>query len=137
MSVLIDTSVWSLSLRRLRRDLNPKERAIVFRCRDLTVAGEAIVIGPICQETLSGIAEREAFERVRERLALIDELPVTMETFILGAEFYNVCRGRGIVPEAMDMTICAAAYLSDTAIFTTDPDFPRYARHLPIALHVV
>jgi hypothetical protein len=32
------------------------------------------------------------------------------------------------------MTICAAAHLHGAAIFTTDPDYAHYARHLPIQL---
>ena len=33
------------------------------------------------------------------------------------------------------MTISAAAHLHHTPIFTTDPDFPRYQKHLPIELY--
>jgi hypothetical protein len=33
------------------------------------------------------------------------------------------------------MLICAMAYRYDVPIFTTDPDFLGYAKHLPIRLH--
>ena len=92
MSVLIDTSVWSLALRRQRRDLNELERVLVYRCRDLTAAGEACLIGPILQETLSGISEPETFQQVRDRLICVRELPVIVDTFSLAAEFFNTCR---------------------------------------------
>jgi predicted nucleic acid-binding protein len=59
------------------------------------------------------------------------------DLFDLAAEFYNICRANGIAPEAIDMTICAAANVQGTPIFTTDPDFPRYAAHLPITLHKI
>jgi predicted nucleic acid-binding protein len=135
MSVLIDTSVWSLALRRQRRDLSSLEKSLVFRCRDLTIAGEACLIGPILQETLSGISAPEAFQQVKTRLVCVREVSITAGTFILAAEFFNTCRRHGITPEAIDMTICAGAHLHGAPIFTTDPDFPRYARHLPIALY--
>ena len=33
------------------------------------------------------------------------------------------------------MLICALAYRYGVPIFTTDPDFSGYAKHLPIQLH--
>lgn len=135
MSVLIDTSIWSLALRRRRKDLNPTERGIVFRCRDLIIAGQASLIGPICQETLSGIGDPTVFERLNERLVRITELPLTLEICVLAAEFFNTCRRHGLTAEAVDMTICAAAHFHAVPIFTTDPDFARYAKRLPILLY--
>jgi hypothetical protein len=35
---------------------------------------------------------------------------------------------------ASNMMVCAAATEHGCPVFTTDPDFPRYARHLPISL---
>ena len=137
MSILIDTSIWSLALRRHRRDLNPAERAVVLHCRELIIKGEANLIGAICQEALSGIPDKKVFEQVRQRLLLMDELPTTLDTHILAAEFYNVCRAHGTAGGPIDMTICAAAHLHNAPIFTTDPDFGFYARHLPITLHTI
>jgi predicted nucleic acid-binding protein len=137
MSVLVDTSVWSLALRRRRRDLSSGERAIVFRCRDLAIAGETCLIGPILQETLSGIVDPGVFEDIRERLLLVEELPLNSDAFVLAAEFYNTCRAAGIAATPVDMMICAASHVHATPILTTDPDFLHYAKHLPIALHRV
>ena len=135
MPVLIDSSVWSLSLRRNRRDLSPPEKAIVFQCRDLLAAGDAALIGLILQETLSGIAESENFEGIKERMLSALELPVDSDTHILSAQFYNICRAHGVAPGHIDMTICASAHIHNTPIFTADPDFKHYAKHLPISLH--
>ena len=98
MNVLVDTSVWSLALRRHRRDLSREERTLVFRCRDLVISGTSATIGPIVQETLSGIADRAEFKAVKERIQLIPELPIDTGTFVLAAEFYNRCRSHGISP---------------------------------------
>jgi len=38
---------------------------------------------------------------------------------------------------SIDLLICAIAYRHKLAIFTTDRDFDRYAKHLPIRLHEV
>ena len=53
--ILIDTCIWSLALRRTRKDLNPQERKLYFRWRELVIDGSAALIGPIRQELLSGI----------------------------------------------------------------------------------
>jgi predicted nucleic acid-binding protein len=135
MSVLIDTSVWSLGLRRRRRDLNPEELRVYFEWENLLVRGEAAIIGPIRQEVLSGIVSTREFEALKQRLAAIEDLSVTSEAFVVGAQFYNRCRAAGISPGAIDMTICAAADAHAMPIFTTDPDFPHYAKHLPIELY--
>jgi predicted nucleic acid-binding protein len=135
MSVLIDTSIWALALRRARYDLNPVEKSLVFQCRDLTISGKAVLIGPILQETLSGIPDPTKFEQVKARLLCIRELALKPATFVVAAEFFNTCRRHGIAPGPIDMTICAAAHLHDVHIFTTDPDFLRYAQLLPIGLH--
>jgi len=52
MNVLVDTSVWSLALRRREVD---EESEIVRELRELIVEGSAVIIGPIRQELLSGI----------------------------------------------------------------------------------
>jgi predicted nucleic acid-binding protein len=133
--ILLDSSIWSLFLRRKQRDLNPHERAIVHHVHDLIVAGDAVIIPLICHEVLSGISDKAKFDYIKARLLAIDELPLQIETYTLAAEFFNTCRAKGTAPGAIDMTICAAAHLHHTPIFTTDPDFPLYARHLPFSLY--
>jgi predicted nucleic acid-binding protein len=135
MTVLVDTCVWSLGLRRRQRDLNPIERSTYYEWADLLKRGEAAITGVIRQELLSGIVSQKEFESLRDRLALVDDLFVDSHTHILAAEFYNQCRAYGIVPDSPDMTICAAAHLYGMPVFTTDPDFLRYEHHLPIKLH--
>jgi predicted nucleic acid-binding protein len=135
MSVLIDTSVWSLGLRRKRRDLSPSELRIFHAWEDLLEQGEAAIIGPIRQETLSGIAFELEFVAIQSRLAAIDDLPMSSDDFILAARFSNTCRAEGVASGTIDMMICAAAYIYGMPIFSADPDFTYYAAHLPIHLH--
>ncbi len=135
MSVLIDTSVWSLGLRRRHRDLNPAEKVAYFEWEKLLQRGLAGIIGPIRQEVLSGIVSNQEFEALRQRLAVIADLEQTTSTFVLGAEFCNICRRNGIAAGQIDMMICAAAHEHSISIFTTDADFLRYRDCLPIALY--
>ena len=59
MNVLIDTSVWSLALRRKHETLAGNERLLVMELSELIREGRAKVIGLVRQELLSGIKSNE------------------------------------------------------------------------------
>ena len=135
MDVLVDTSVWSLALRRRSRQLGNRDRTLRDELAELTREGRAVVIGPVRQELLSGIQDGAAFERLRERLRAFDDLPLTTDDYEEAASFNNRCRASGVAGAAVDLLICAAAARRDLPIFTVDADFRRYARVLPVRLH--
>ena len=135
MSVLVDTPVWSLALRRKAAQLNRRERRIVEEWKSLVWDGRARLAGIIRQEVLSGIRDAHAFERLRERLAAFDDVPAGATDHECAASDFNACRAKGITPTSFDMLICALAARHTLAIFTTDTDFVRYASILPIKLH--
>jgi len=61
LSVLVDTSIWSLALRRRSARLNVDEETRVAALSRLIELGEAKLIGAIRQELLSAIKERKEF----------------------------------------------------------------------------
>ncbi|HEX3529324.1 MAG TPA: PIN domain-containing protein [Thermoanaerobaculia bacterium] len=132
MNVLVDTGVWSLALR--RRQLSQDSK--VLELRELIREGRAHVIGPIRQELLSGIREKAQFDRLRAHLREFPDLPVRTADHERAAEFFNVCRSRGIQGSNTDFVICAVADRYGMAILTTDGDFPLFAPHLPLQLHI-
>ena len=132
MNVLIDTGVWSLALRRRQISQDPT----VLELRELIREGRAHVIGPVRQEVLSGIREKAQFDRLRAHLREFPDLPVQTADHERAAEFFNVCRSRGVQGSNTDFVICAVADRYGMAILTTDGDFPLFAPYLPIQLHV-
>ena len=135
MSVLIDTSVWSLLYRRNASNLSPAETAAVDRLTELVKAKEARIIGPIRQELLSGIKEEAHFERLRTAIsAFLDE---TLETadYEEAGRCFNLCRRAGIDPSHFDILICAAALRRGMAILTLDKNIQRCCRVLKIQIH--
>jgi predicted nucleic acid-binding protein len=132
MKVLVDTSIWSVALRRRRKVDND---AVVSRLSALIDDGVVAIIGPIRQELLSGIREPAQFERLRDHLRAFPDTQLTIEDYEQAAAFYNDCRTKGVQGSNTDFLICAAAVRNDFAIFTADDDFLRYAELLPIALH--
>jgi predicted nucleic acid-binding protein len=49
---------------------------------------------------------------------------------------HNQCRTRGIADSTVDFLICAVAHRRQWQAFTTDRDFERYARVLPVKPYV-
>lgn len=135
MSVLVDTPVWSLALRRRAAQLNSTERRQVDEWRTLVAEGRARLTGIIRQEVLSGIRDEGDFARLRERLDAFEDVTADSADHERAAALFNACRAKGISPGAIDVLICAIAARHGLAIFTIDTDFTRYARVLPLRLH--
>ena len=137
MSVLVDTSIWSLALRRKPEHLNSRERLLVAEWSDLVREGRARIIGLLRQELLSGIKTYAQLEALRKTAgAFTDEL-VDPKDHEAAAQAGNSCRSKGIAVSLVDMLICAVALRRSMDIFTTDPDFEKYARVLPLRLHAI
>jgi hypothetical protein len=135
MNVLIDTSVWSLALRRRREDLTAAEQSVVDELADLTREGRARVIGLIRQELLSGIRTAAQFEKLRDALRAFPDEPIDTSDHEAAAKASNECRSRGIAAPVVDALICHVALSRHWGIFTIDPDFRTYAKVLPVKLH--
>ncbi len=135
MTVLVDTTVWSLALRRRSHQLSPLERRLVEHWAELVISGQAVLAGPIRQEVLSGIRSPEVFEALREKLSPFRYLEALPEDYDQAAQFFNLCRSKGVTGSHVDMLLCAITYRYGVPIFSTDGDFPLYAPHLPIHLY--
>ena len=133
MKVLVDTSVWSLVLRRQAGEPGPWATELRHLIEEMRVQ----IIGPIRQEILSGIRIAAQFEILKTRLRGFPDLPLQREDYERGAFFYNLCRARGIQGSNTDFLICAAAERNHLPIFTTDEDFRLFARHLPVKIHKI
>jgi len=131
MKVLVDTSVWSLALRRK----DTKETCeIVRKLSQLITNSLVVMIGPIRQEILSGISQEEIFASLRNKLEPFEDIEICSGDYETAAEFHNTCRRNGIQGSHTDFLICAVAHNYDLLVFTTDADFINYARFLPIKL---
>ncbi|MGD9562833.1 MAG: PIN domain-containing protein [Pyrinomonadaceae bacterium] len=131
MKVLVDTSVWSLALRRSGATHPSRSRL-----EELIQNGLVAIIGPIRQEILSGVKIESQFKLLRENLRNFPDVVLTTDDYEEAASFFNKCRTRGIQGSNTDFLICAASVRRNMSIFTTDQDFKHYAKVLPIRLHM-
>ena len=135
MNVLIDTSVFSLALRRKNESLSKNERLLVAELSELIREGRARMIGLIRQELLSGIKTTEQYERLRVHFRSFPDEVVDISDYEEAAKSGNRCRTKGVAVSIVDILLCAIAIKRQWAIFTTDPDFSCYARVLPLRIH--
>ncbi len=136
MTVLVDTSVWSLAFRRQKANSVSSQQDLVEReLKMLITNSQAAIIGPIKQELLSGISSTQQFELLKARINPFENLEILGVDYELAAEFYNRCRQNGIQGGHIDFLICAVALRYNFPIFTTDKDFDLYANHIDILLY--
>jgi len=136
VNVLVDTSIWSLALRRKAHDLNPVERAAVAELTNLIQEGRARIIGLVRQELLSGIKTANQYEKLRAVLRSFPDEPIATADYEAAAKASNDCRASGVAVSVSDILICAIAVGRNWSIFAADPDFKSYARMLPLKLHM-
>jgi len=131
VNVLVDTSVWSLALRRSIPSKAPEVAELVELVRD----GRVVMMGVVRQELLSGIRNPDQFESTRNRLRAFPDIELEIADHEHAATFFNRCRAKGVQGSTIDFLLCAAASRRKLSILTTDGDFSNYARVIPIALH--
>ena len=88
---------------------------------------------PRAQEFIDIISKNKTF-RWRYGSPDIQNESDLLADHVRAAEHFNRCRAAGIAGSPVDFLICAAAERLAVPIFTTDLDFPRFARHVPIRL---
>ena len=131
MKVIVDTSIWSLALRRKNRINLP----VVDALEELITDGRVQMIGAIRQEILSGVKSETQFNRLRNVLRAFPDLDHSPDDYELAARFYATCRVAGIQGSNTDFLICAAAVRHDMNILTNDNDFTLFQKHIDISIY--
>lgn len=126
MRVIVDTCIWSLSLRRANQTrLSAQERKIVNDLKEAIRDQRVAIIGPIRQELLSGIRDRTQFVKTED---LLDRFPgeeITAGDYVEAARLFNLCRDHGVECGPVDILICSVAIRSSYGILTTDQGLAR------------
>ena len=133
MKVLVDTSIWSLALRR-NTDLNRKE---VRELLELIAEYRVVIIGPIRQELLSGISDKIIYDNLKEKLSSFEDVELKTDHYEYAAELFNRCRSNGVQGSHIDFLICSVSIKNNYSIYTMDKDFLNYIKYTDIRLHAV
>ncbi len=130
MKVIVDTSIWSLVLRRRKKQQTKTSDKIL----KLIAESRIVILGPIRQEILSGIKIKKQFELLKVYLKAFPDLNLEIKDYELAAEFFNICKAKGIEGSNTDFLICAAAVNNNFSIYTSDKDFKLFKNCIPIQL---
>jgi len=131
VNVLVDTSVWSLAL---RRDAPPdvKETRILARC--LERQDILFSTGLIVQELLQGFGGPKQRESLIEHFSALPQIVPDLRDHIEAANLQTTCRRRGIQITTIDALLAQLAIGHDLEFLTTDRDFTLMARHVPLRI---
>ena len=133
MKVLVDTCIWSYALRRVKTA--PENDLVVREFGQLIREASVQMVGPIRQEILSGIRDHMQFLVLRDHLREFPDILITSDDHERAAEMFNKLRAKEIQGSNTDFLLCAISERTGIPIFTTDEDFARFKKHLPIKLH--
>jgi len=128
--VLVDTSVWSLAL---RRDV-PVARPEVERLGQCLEEGRVVTTGLILQELLQGFQGPRAGDRIVGDFALLPLIMPEVQDHIAAAGLRNRCRRRGVQVGTIDALIAQLCIRHDLSLLTTDQDFAEMAEHCSLGL---
>ena len=131
MSLFVDTSVWSLALRRDR----PDEGVHVAELGRALTAGEPVITtGLVLQELLQGFAGPKARDQILKHFSSLPLLVPDREDHIAAAGLRNACRRAGIQVGTIDVLIAQLCIRHDLTLLSADEDFEHIAHEAPLAV---
>jgi predicted nucleic acid-binding protein len=126
MTLLVDTSVWSLAFRHDAEPGAPQVAAL----RSALSGGEAIVTtGLILQELLQGFSGPRSGADIVKRFAALPLIVPDRSDHIDAAELRNRCRRSGVQLGTIDALLAQLCLRHELLLLTTDNDFSQAAAH--------
>jgi predicted nucleic acid-binding protein len=129
VTLLVDTSVWSLALRRDVQVRGPE----VGHLQDALLGQQAVVTtGLILQELLQGFSGPKARSQIIERFSALPMLQPDRQDHVEAATLRSACRQRGVQLGTIDALLAQICIRHELTLLTTDKDFTHAARHCPL-----
>jgi predicted nucleic acid-binding protein len=126
VSLFVDTSVWSLALRRDQPAGRPEVGMLV---RAVESGEMLLTTGLVLQELLQGFAGPKSRSRIVERFAALPLIVPDREDHIDAAELRNHCRRKGVQIGTIDALLAQLCIRHDLTMLAADEDFTRIAEH--------
>jgi len=131
MSLFVDTSVWSLAL---RRDGAPADPTVLLLSDALAQGRDVLTTGLVLQELLQGFRGPKARKAIVDRFRHLPMLVPTRDDHVHAAELRNRCRRKGVQVGTIDALIAQLCVQHELSLLTTDQDFVHMARIVPVQL---
>lgn len=131
MSVFVDTSVWSLAL---RRDAPPPSSQVRWLEQALQTGESIFTTGLVLQELLQGFTGPKARETIVDRFAALPLVIPDRVDHISAAELRNACRRNGVQVGTIDVLLAQLCIRHELRMLSTDFDFERIAEQSRLTL---
>ena len=129
MNLFVDTSVWSLTLRRDAPAGCPEPQVL----RRALERGETVITtGVVLQELLQGFAGARAQDAIIDRFQALPFLTPDRKDHIDAALLRNLCRRRGVQLGTIDALLAQLCIRHDLTLLTADLDFTHATVHCPL-----
>ncbi|MEJ8845497.1 type II toxin-antitoxin system VapC family toxin [Variovorax rhizosphaerae] len=127
----MDTSVWSLAL---RRDGDLQTPQVIALRNALHGADQVFSTGLVLQELLQGFAGPKARDSIIERFTALAFIEPDRQDHIEAAEVRNTCRRHGVQIGTIDALLIQLSRRHDLRLLSTDKDFQSASRHAEFGL---
>jgi len=131
VSIFVDTSVWSLAL---RRDVPAPGPQVSWLEQALQAGGAIFTTGLVLQELLQGFTRPNAREAIVDRFAALPLVIPDRADHISAAELRNSCRRNGVQIGTIDALYAQLCIRHELLMLSMDNDFERIAEQSPLAL---
>jgi len=131
VSLFVDTSVWSLALRRDQASGAPEVHALR---RALEGGDDVVTTGLILQELLQGFAGPRARKQIIEGFSALPLLVPDRRDHIEAADLRNRCRRAGVQVGTIDALLAQICIRHELTLLTTDRDFELAASHCTLSV---
>lgn len=125
MAILVDTSVWSLAM---RRDEQPNSPELKILIKALDTGEEIYSTGVILQELLQGFTGAKAADAIVERFSSIPMLVPETSDHILAADIRNKSRRKGVQIGTIDALIAQLSVRYKLSLLTADKNFKHMSK---------
>jgi predicted nucleic acid-binding protein len=131
LSLFVDTSVWSLALRRDGPSSAPQVAALLKAIEN----GEPILTtGLVLQELLQGFSGPKAREQILDRFSALPLLVPDRADHVEAAALRNTCRRHGIQIGTIDALLAKLCIRHGLLMLSSDRDFQSMANHCALRL---
>jgi predicted nucleic acid-binding protein len=129
VNLFVDTSVWSLALRRDGQSVLPE---VKFLKQALATGAGIFTTGLVLQELLQGFAGQKSRDAIIEHFAPLPFIVPRRDDHIAAAELRSACRRSGLQIGTIDALFARLCMAHSLVILTTDIDFERLAKLHPL-----
>jgi len=131
MTLLVDTSVWSLAL---RRDVEVATNEVIALREAIEGSDVVVTTGLVLQELLQGFNGPNDKQAIIDRFGALPLIQPDRQDHVAAAEVRNACRRSGVQIGTIDALLIQLCGRYDLTLLSSDKDFLNASLYVPFKL---